>query len=297
MPPPEATTESVTFLQRLQALLVASSRRAWSRMSPDFDASWTQVGPELTAVVSAGQLAAATQATTYVSAVLAETGQPVSPEGRVRPQVFSGVSADGRSLEGLLRASVVRAKQGSSAGLSSTLALDMGQRWLDALVESAITDAFRLATEAEITIRPGVGWVRQVNPPCCGRCAILAGKFYAYNQGFKRHPRCDCIHIPTRENMAGDLRTDPVQLFDNGQVRGLTKRERERLAAGDDPYKVINESRDMWRARVQEQKAAARAAALSPVSPQVQQSMEGLLASAGNRQNAVDFMRQLGWIT
>jgi hypothetical protein len=288
--------QAVAFLQRLQAVVVASSRRAWSRMGADFDASWQQVGPQVTSVVAAGQLAASRRASSYVSDVLAETDQPVPPEARVRPQAFSGVSADGRSLEGLLRASVVRAKSGSASGLSSSLSLDVGQRWLDALVETSMADAFRLTTEAEMTIRPGVGWVRQVNPPCCGRCAILAGRFYAYNQGFKRHPRCDCIHIPTRENVAGSLSTDPTRLFADGQVKGLSERERKRLAAGESPARVINTSRDMWRARVQEQKAAARDAAAQPVTRQAKQSMENLLASAGNRTQAMEFMRRFGYI-
>lgn len=190
MPSPESAQESYQFIQRLQALLVASSRRAWSRMTPDFDASWQAVGPQLTAVVSAGQLAAAQRATTYVPAVLTETGQPDSPEARVRPQAFSGVAADGRSLQGLLTSSVVHAKTGSAAGLSSQMALGVGERWLDGLVQTAVTDAFRLATEAETAVRPNLGFVRQVNPPCCGRCAVLAGRWYPYDAGFARHPRC-----------------------------------------------------------------------------------------------------------
>jgi len=305
MPPPEAAQESYQFIQRLQALIVASSRRAWSRMSTDFDGSWTEVGPQLTSVVSAGQLAAAQRATTYVPAVLAETGQPDLPDARVRPQAFSGVAADGRSLTGLLRSSVVHAKTGSASGLSSDLALGVGQRWLDALVETVITDAFRLATEAETAVRDNLGFVRQVNPPCCGRCAVLAGRWYRFDAGFERHPRCDCIGIPASENVAGSLVTDPARLFNGGQVRGLTRRERERLAAGDDPVKVINESRDMWRARIQEQKAAAKQAAKDAeratpageaAAAQGRASMEAILNSAGNRQQAQDFMRRFGFI-
>jgi hypothetical protein len=36
-----------------------------------------------------------------------------------------------------------------------------------------------------------------VNPPACSRCVLLAGTEYGWNKGFQRHPRCDCIHLPT----------------------------------------------------------------------------------------------------
>lgn len=297
MPTPEAAQESYQFIQRLQALLVASSRRAWSRMTEDFDGSWVEVGPQLTSVVSAGQLAAAQRATTYVPAVLAETDQPDLPDARVRPQAFSGVAADGRSLTGLLRSSVVHAKTGSASGLSSDLALGVGQRWLDALVETAITDAFRLATEAETAVRDNLGFVRQVNPPCCGRCAVLAGRWYRFDAGFDRHPRCDCIGIPASEDMAGSLVTDPAQLFDSGQVRGLTKRERERLAEGTDPATVINESRDMWRARIREQRSGVdRSVSVADRDTANRNSLEAIFASVSGRQNAVQQMRTAGFV-
>jgi hypothetical protein len=38
-----------------------------------------------------------------------------------------------------------------------------------------------------------------LNPPSCSRCAVLAGKWFGWNAGFQRHPRCDCRHIPSLE--------------------------------------------------------------------------------------------------
>src|SRR5690348_18342012 len=35
-----------------------------------------------------------------------------------------------------------------------------------------------------------------LNPPSCQRCAILAGRWYRWSQGFLRHPRCDCVNLP-----------------------------------------------------------------------------------------------------
>jgi hypothetical protein len=76
MPPPLATENFYRALQRLQVVLVVAGRRAWSRMGPDFDPSWSLIAPQLLQVTAAAQLAAATAATAYVPAVLDETGQP-----------------------------------------------------------------------------------------------------------------------------------------------------------------------------------------------------------------------------
>jgi hypothetical protein len=67
-----------------------------------------------------------------------------------------------------------------------------------------------------MAVTPSVtGYVRMLNPPSCSRCVVLAGKFYRWNEGFERHPQCDCRHIPTTENLAGDLTTDPQAYFDS----------------------------------------------------------------------------------
>lgn len=60
-----------------------------------------------------------------------------------------------------------------------------------------------------------VGWVRMLTPPSCGRCAILAGRWYGWNEGFQRHPNCDCRHIPAPESDAGELTVDPLAYFES----------------------------------------------------------------------------------
>jgi hypothetical protein len=69
----------------------------------------------------------------------------------------------------------------------------------------------------------------------------LAGKFYRWNEGFERHPQCDCRHIPTTENLAGDLTTDPMAYFDS-----LTPAEQDATfgAAG---AQAIRDGADMGR--------------------------------------------------
>ncbi|MCZ2837147.1 VG15 protein [Modestobacter sp. VKM Ac-2985] len=307
MPSPETARAFYLRLQRLQLLLLASSRRAWAGMGADFDSSWSEVAPGLVTVTAAGQLAAARAATEYVPAVLEETGQPDQPEAQVRPQAFAGRAADGRSLGGLLYGAVVHAKTAAGTGAAPAVALEVGGRWLDTLVQTVTADAARQATQAEIAIRPDMGFLRMVNPPCCGRCAILAGRWYRYDAGFPRHPQCDCSAVPSTQEGWRQLSVSPTELFDRGDVRGLTRRERDRLAAGEDLHKVINESRDMWRARISEQrrqdKEAATAARLGMDLPataaardrQARQGLEDLFASTRSRIEALSAMKAQGF--
>lgn len=111
---------------------------------------------------------------------------------------------------------------------------------LERFAHTQAADAARVGAGVEIAQRQGVMWVRMVNPPCCARCAILAGETYRWSDGFERHPRCDCTHIPTTENRAGDVRTDPEALFDSGQIRGLSKADGQAIRDGADLAQVVN---------------------------------------------------------
>jgi hypothetical protein len=59
------------------------------------------------------------------------------------------------------------------------------------------------------------GWVRMLTPPSCSRCAILAGRFYRWSDGFERHPNCDCTHIPATRDIAPSIVVDPVAYFES----------------------------------------------------------------------------------
>lgn len=299
MPRPEASATFYKRLQRLQLVVIMAGRRAWSRMTPDFDQSWAAVSPALVAVTSAGQLAAARAAAEYVPNVLDELGVPVAAEAVVRPQAFAGVAADGRSLLGLLDGAVVRAKQAAPV-MPPTQALELGGKRLDGLLQGVVTDAGRGAMQAEIAVRPDVMYVRMVNPPCCINCALLAGKTYKWNAGFSRHPpTCDCTGIPIAENIAGNYLTDPKALFDKGLIRGLSKSQADRIAAGEDIYKVGNESRNMWRARLTEQKIAAEKAegTAAERDARARMGLEDLFAATRSRIEALDAMRAAGYTT
>src|SRR5206468_441367 len=102
-------------------------------------------------------------------------------------------------------------------------------------------------------------WVRIVNPPCCSRCAVLAGVVYKWNRPNPRHPRCDCFTLPTTVAKGTPLTTDPRQLVKAGQVTDLTPAQRKRLDDGADLTKVLNESRDTWRQQMAVERARRKA--------------------------------------
>jgi hypothetical protein len=236
VPPPPAASDLYTALQRYQLLLLSVGRRLWQGMAPaDFDGSWQRVAPRMVAFTSGAQLAAAQAAGSYVPAVLDQQGIDPTAEATVRAQAFAGVAFDGRPLDTLLEGAVRAAKGYVAAGRDGGDALAMAQRWLEGALQTVVTDAARDMTAAEIAVRPQVtSWVRVVNPPCCSRCAVLAGVVYKWNRPNPRHPRCDCFTLPTTVANAGEFLTKPNELVRSGQITDLTADQRKRLNDGAD---------------------------------------------------------------
>jgi hypothetical protein len=248
---PRSTADHYRAGQRLTVVTVKAARRAWSAMGTDFDNSWRITGPRLTVLTSGAQLTAARESVAYVPLVLRETGQVDDPAGTVRPRSLVGFAADGRSLDGLLYGSVTHAKEAVASGASPSQALAQGGRWLDMAVQGIVADAARAAVGLGIASRPHIGgYVRMLNPPSCQRCAVLAGKFFKWNAGFQRHPRCDCRHIPASEDMAGDFRTDPRKAIESGNVHGISAADMKAITDGADIGQVINAHRGMSTANV-----------------------------------------------
>jgi hypothetical protein len=251
MPPPQATQELYQTVQRYEIALIGIGRRLWKRMRPDaMDASWQQIAPQMTVFTAGAQLAAAQAGVEYVPNVLEEQGIPDRPQALIRPQAFSGIASDGRSLPGLLEGAVVRSKRSVLIGKDGGDALADGQRWLEQAMHSAVADAVRDATQAAIIARPTIGWVRIVNPPCCSRCAVLGMRFYRWHEPNPRHPGCDCLVQPTSEAEADQYLVSPRKLYEMGAITDLSGKQRARLDDGADMSKVLNESRDRWRERM-----------------------------------------------
>lgn len=239
---PQTAADHYAQQQDLAALALLEARSLWSEMTDDFDASWDAIVADLTATLTAAQLGAARDAIEYIPAVLAETNQDDLPTADISAQRFAGTTADGRPTSGLLRSAVSTAKSAVGDGATVATALAAGGKWLDMAFLSEIADANRGASAASITVRPTItGWVRMLNPPSCKRCAILAGKWFRWNEGFERHPRCDCRHIPASENVAGDFVTDPYEYF-----KSLTAKQQDSIFGAEDAQ-AIRDGGDIFR--------------------------------------------------
>jgi hypothetical protein len=116
----------------------------------------------------------------------------------------------------LLDSAVIKSKVAVARGATTQEALKSGGSWLTGALLTVIADTSRGVVSTDIAQRPSLtGYVRMLNTPSCSRCVILAGKWFKWNEGFQRHPRCDCRHIPAQEGMAGDFTTDPYAYFNS----------------------------------------------------------------------------------
>lgn len=259
MTAPTATVEGVA--QEHQAEQAARARdtaktllASWAAVDlASIAASWLALlaaGPM--AILVAAQLLAARRGARYVQRAVEALGVRADPLAAVLPERFAGAAADGRRLDVLLYQPAITTLQAIRAGADVRRAHALGGVQLDMIVRTEVADAGRVATGTAITVRPGIGWVRMLNPPSCSRCVILAGRFYAWNDGFERHPRCDCVHVPSTEDTADDLRTGPKAYFDNldeaEQNRVFTHVGAEAVRDGASLVSVVNARRGMYTA-------------------------------------------------
>lgn len=171
----------------------------------------------LALVIAQHQASLAQQSEKAMGAMLAEQDTPVEPEARIHPVAFTSSAV---AVGGMMEA--------------------VGTGWqFDRLVVSLVQDAGRAAESVSITTRERVGYVRNVSPPCCSLCAILAGRFYRFSSGFQRHPGCDCTHLPTTDPRS-EYRQNPHDLVAQGLVTGLSKADQRALADGADLNQVVN---------------------------------------------------------
>lgn len=227
----------------LAALVARRATQLWAQVPVDSIDAWGRLAPQMASTVAAAQYRAAGAAEAYVAAALAEQDVQVSRQATVLPASFVGYAGDGRPLTTLLDEPRISALADIKNGASPEYALERAGHQLQMLAVTQVQDIGRQADSVAILSRPKVGWVRMVNPPCCQRCAILAGKWFRSNAGFPRHPRCDCRAIPAMEDASGDIGTDPKALFGSGQVKGLRPGEAQAIADGADINQVVNSRR------------------------------------------------------
>lgn len=254
---PEAALSQYKLSQRLQAIAQLKARKAWALVQPDrLSESWEVLlrNTGLVEAVSSAQLQNATAGASYSAQTLAEQGLYEAPESFVNPAAFAGIAADGRSLESLLYAPVPFTKKAIGGGADPMAAKVSGGKFLEMLVKTSVADAGRGAAGVDIATRRGVGYVRLLNPPSCARCSVLAGRFYRWNAGFDRHPRCDCIHVASTEGAVSGGRSeglihDPYEYFSSlskaEQDKVYTEAGAQAIRDGADLFQVVNSRRGM----------------------------------------------------
>jgi hypothetical protein len=237
----------VSLAQRIAAEILG----LWRGLDPAaLDLSWAAAASRALALLTGGQLLAASDADGYLTEVLDAQRIDPAAAGAVNARSLTGVASDGRDLTTLLGEPLIATKTAIGRGATPDRALTIGGVHLDMIARTQLADAGRVAVGLAMAARPqATGYVRMLSPPSCARCVILAGRVYRWNQGFARHPRCDCRHIPTRENSAGDLRTDPrayVESLDRAeQDRILTKAGAQAVRDGANLGQVVNARRGM----------------------------------------------------
>lgn len=245
--------------RRQQALASRASRRLarlWRQVDRDnILPSWRRQIAEAFAVLSSAQAIAAASSGTYVDDSLGAQGHTVDAAGRITPAGFAGVASDGRSLATLLEQPALRALGTLGAGGSTARAMTAGLVELDMITRTQVADAGRAADGVAITARPQVaGYTRVLVGKSCSRCVVLAGRWYRWNAGFSRHPRCDCRHVPTMADMSDDVRTGPHAYFNSlsaaEQDKTFGKAGAEAIRDGAEVTKVVNARRGMQTAGV-----------------------------------------------
>lgn len=233
--------------QQIAGRTALALRRLVSQLGDNFDTGWLRVRGRALDTLQLGRAAAVHAASQYTSAVLAETGQAGVPAGAVVPVALLESAPSGAGVAESLDAVPVKAKQAVARGATVVEARSAAASWLSGVALTMLADTRRDVYQADMIARPQVtGYVRMLNPPSCSRCAILAGKRFAWNQGFQRHPRCDCQHIPASEQVAGDLTTDPYEYFkslsEKDQDRLFGKYNAQGIRDGADIFQVVNTS-------------------------------------------------------
>lgn len=257
MSTPAAAVEQYKLSQRLQAVAQLKARKAWALVQSDrLSESWEVLlrNSGLVEAVSSAQLQNATAGASYSARTLAEQGLYESPDVFVNPAGFAGIAADGRSLESLLYAPVPFTKTAIGGGADPMASKVSGGKFLEMLVKTSVADAGRGAAGLDIYARPNTGYVRMLNPPSCARCSVLAGKFYKHNAGFRRHPRCDCIHVASTQKAVNGgqsegLIHDPYEYFSSlpkaEQDKVYTEAGAQAIRDGADLFQVVNSRRGM----------------------------------------------------
>jgi len=291
---PPSASEHYRSRIALQVATVSAVRRAWGRMTPEFDAAWAEIGPQILLLVSAAQLQAAAESQAYIALAASQQGIDPAAEAALNARAFLGWASDGRSMASLLERSVVTAKAGVGQGLQVRDALARGLRFLDMATLTQVADAGRGGELVTMTATPAVtGYVRMLNPPSCSRCVILAGKHFKWNNDFRRHPRCDCLTVPTSvdPSPAAARIVSPEAYFQSltpaEQIATFGEDGARAIRDGASPITVVNANRGTF----------TPTGRRSPTAAARRMPGDIYAEAGGDRTRALELLRAEGYLT
>lgn len=229
-PLPDAAVRHYAAVQALQARALRAGWQAWEQIRPgDLTGTWRAALPALTVAIARLQLEAADAGATYSAATLADQGTWVAPQAIADPLAWVGYASSGAALESALYSPVPAAKRDIAAGRSVVEALAASRQYLGVVLRTQIADTARSAASVDIAMRPGTGYVRMLNPPSCDRCVVQAGRFFRWNAGFRRHPKCDCVHVIARERSQQAALDEGLVKDPDDYFRSLSSAEQDRV--------------------------------------------------------------------
>ncbi len=239
----------------LSQKVMAIVRKLWAKVDPaDIAGSFARVFAKLLDVITQAQQQAAVAGAAYVGTALAAQAVTPDPVGSLIAASLAGVASDGRRLDTLVSLPVIRAKTliGQGAPVSEAMRAAEGQLLM--IVSTQVADAGRVGAGVAIAVdQMAAGYERVLTLPSCSRCIVLAGRVYAWSDGFQRHPRCDCIHVPvTAARLGKDTGNDPDRIFasmstaEQNKVFGVAGAES--IRQGADLGQVVNARLGMYEA-------------------------------------------------
>jgi hypothetical protein len=236
--------------RRATVNVVEEIARQWASSPPrDFDAWFARNVDRMVRTVTTGQEAMVRDADRYVGDALDEQDIRAPRLAQPTPARLVGVTADGRTIDGLLAQSVIGARARMAEGMPAYRAWQEAGLEVRRVISNELADAGRAATGVGITSRLGVGYTRMLVPPSCPRCVVLAGRYYHWSSGFRRHPNCNCRHIPSREDRADAVTTDPQKYFNSlpeaEQNRAFGRAGAQAIRDGADMSQVVNARRGL----------------------------------------------------
>jgi hypothetical protein len=238
MTPAEHARRRAKLAARVEREFLAAWRRV-DRVA--IRESWREQIPRLLIFLTTAQTIAASSSSSYVSG---ELGADSAYE--IDPRAFAQSASDGRPLETLLAEPPIQTLTALSGG-AATLdrAMMAGELSARLIGHTQIADAGRVADLTASVANPAArSWTRMIVGKTCDRCLVLAGRRYSWKADFNRHPKCDCIAVPSAEAVSAAAPVNPLAAFKAmnrvEQDRVFGKAGAEAIRGGADMSQVVN---------------------------------------------------------